>query len=61
MASKRKRANRDHRAISLKGARTRTLMAMARKVSREAEPTDHALREQARARRLVHLALGGAE
>jgi hypothetical protein len=62
MARKRKRkaANRDHRAVSLKGARTRETLKRARGVSRPKTRTE-VLREKAR--RMVETALldtGGA-
>ena len=61
MASKRKRANRDHRAVALKSARTRTLMAMARAVKHVSRrDQSYVAREIERARKLLHDALGGA-
>lgn len=54
MASKRRRtASRDHRAVSLKSARTRALMAAARHVKPEPKPTEYALREMRRARSMM--------
>jgi hypothetical protein len=54
VASKRKRktADRDHRAISLKGARTRAKQALARGFTKPVE-TEHASRERFRARKLM--------
>jgi len=63
MASKRKRktADRDHRAVALKGARTRAMMAVARGVKPDvSRPKTRADVAREMARRMVEFALGGS-
>lgn len=60
MASKRKRARRDHRAASLKGWRTRIAMAMARNVSQVSRPPLNLKGPREKLWRAVIAELGGA-